>query len=209
MNDSLRYLLERSDGAAASRSTATPGSAHGTWIFWRFLAEYFGGAIPANGHRSRDVEPCRRVAGGPDRYSTQAAAQAIAARTVNGTPWKLRGVRRLRRLEQPAGEVLRRGRVVWPGAGRAEQDPHEGHAVVRLEHDARPPSRTVRSRSIAVRTYRPPPGSRSSWTVLYGTGPEASLLVIRRRSLERAFGDPEQQRESAVGRLRFVDRASS
>ena len=111
---------------------------YGTWIFWRFLAEYFGGAIPANGIVRATWNRADGSPGGPDRYSTQAAAQAIAARTVNGTPWKLRWA-----FADFGVWNSRPARFYDEGASYprpvAEQDPHEGHAVVRLEHDARPP----------------------------------------------------------------------
>ena len=50
VNDSLRYLLSSPMGQPTIPLDRNTGfRIYGTWIFWRFLAEYFGGAIPANG----------------------------------------------------------------------------------------------------------------------------------------------------------------
>jgi hypothetical protein len=63
---------------------------YGTWIFWQFLAEYFGGSAP-DASIVRAV--WKRADGsqvGPDMYSTKALAAAVGARTIDGTRWRFR-----------------------------------------------------------------------------------------------------------------------
>ncbi len=63
---------------------------YGTWIFWQFLTEYFGGSAP-DASIVRAV--WRRADGsqvGPDMYSTKALASAVGARTIDGTRWRFR-----------------------------------------------------------------------------------------------------------------------
>jgi hypothetical protein len=63
---------------------------YGTWIFWQFLTEYFGGSAP-DASIVRAV--WRRADGsqaGPDMYSTKALAAAVGARTIDGTRWRFR-----------------------------------------------------------------------------------------------------------------------
>ena len=180
VNDSLGTSRPARWGSRRSRSTATPGSDARDVDLLALPGRVLRRGDPGERDRSRDVEPCRRVAGRPRPLLDPGgrAGDRREDRERHAVEASV-GLRRLRRLEQPAGEVLRRG-ASYPGAGRAEQDPHEGHAVVRLEHDARP----LTNRSVAIHR-----GSNLSATARlkvvvdgpgYGTGPEASLLVIRK-----------------------------
>ena len=61
---------------------------YGTWIFWRFLSEYFGSAS------SHDASVIRAVwnkadysPNGPDQYSAQAVATVVNARSIGGKRW--------------------------------------------------------------------------------------------------------------------------
>jgi hypothetical protein len=70
---------------------------YGAWIFIRFLSEYVG--ANDGGATGPDPSIVRSIwtkldgsPGGPDLYSTQAVASAIAARTLNGSKGKIRWV---------------------------------------------------------------------------------------------------------------------
>ena len=95
---------------------------------------------PGERDRSRDVEPCRRVAGRPrpllDPGGRAGDRREDRERHAVEAPV---GLRRLRRLEQPAGEVLRRGRVVSPAPVAQNRTLTRATPSFRLEHDARPP----------------------------------------------------------------------
>jgi hypothetical protein len=97
INDNLFYLgtsplaqptvpLDRSTGLRV----------YGTWIFWRFLAEYIGandggGSTDPDPTIIRDIwERADGSAVGPDDYSVRATARAIANRSLQGTPWRFR-----------------------------------------------------------------------------------------------------------------------
>jgi hypothetical protein len=63
---------------------------YGTWIFWRFLTEYLGGSSPDPSIVLDVWERADGAPGGPDKYSTQAMAQAVSAQVIDGTEWRFR-----------------------------------------------------------------------------------------------------------------------
>jgi hypothetical protein len=92
IDDNLQYLASSplSNPLIPIDRTAGDLRVYGSWIWWRFLSEYFGGAA-ADPTIIRDV--WNRADGspvGPDMYSTQAAAAAIAKRSIGGTSWRFR-----------------------------------------------------------------------------------------------------------------------
>jgi hypothetical protein len=154
---------------------------YGTWIFWQFLTEYLGGAMP-------DPNIVRavwgRADGGPtgqDMYSTQALASAVAARRIGGTRWRLRwafadfGVWNAR-----PGKYYDEG-AAYPAAAVAKtvtltKAIPSTRSVARLDH--------LTDRYVVVRRA---PGLKATARlriVVNGpastTGPEASVLVIRK-----------------------------
>jgi hypothetical protein len=91
INDNRRYLVSSPLAhplIPLDRSTGF--RVYGTWIFWQFLTEYLGGAVP-DATIVRAV--WKRADGSPvgqDMFSTQALASAVGARTVGGTRWRFR-----------------------------------------------------------------------------------------------------------------------
>jgi hypothetical protein len=63
---------------------------YGDWIFWRFLTEYFGTSTASDPTVIRQIwSKADGSPVGPDQYSTQATANTIASRKLDGTWWKL------------------------------------------------------------------------------------------------------------------------
>jgi hypothetical protein len=181
IDDNLRYLPSGPIGQPTIPLDRNTGfRIYGTWIFWRFLAEYFGGATPANGIVRQVWNKADGSPVGPDRYSTQAAALTVAQQSVNGTPWKLRwafadfGVWNLR-----PGKFYDEG-TSYPAPSIARtltltRAAPSYRSTASLDH--------LSNRAVALRR-----GSKLAGTArlrivvngpLYGTGPEASALVIR------------------------------
>jgi hypothetical protein len=81
VNDNLQYLP---GGPLTHPHRSLDGGLYEPWIFFRFLAEYFGTATTDRPVVVRQVwERADSAPGGPDAYSLQALAQVTAAR---GTP---------------------------------------------------------------------------------------------------------------------------
>lgn len=91
INDNRRYLVSSPLARPLIPLDHNTGfRVYGTWIFWQFLTEYLGGAVP-DPTIVRAV--WKRADGsqvGQDMYSTQALASAVGARTVGGTRWRFR-----------------------------------------------------------------------------------------------------------------------
>jgi hypothetical protein len=182
IDDNLRYLPSGPIGRPTVPLDRNTGfRVYGTWVFWRFLAEYFGGATPANGIVRAAWNKANGSPTGPDQFSTQAAATAIAARTVNGTHWKLRwayadfGVWNSR----PARFYDEGG--AYPAAPIARsvtltRGSPSFRTTARLDH--------LTNRSVAIRRgFNLAATARLKVIVdgpAIGTGPEASLMVIRK-----------------------------
>jgi hypothetical protein len=154
---------------------------YGTWIFWQFLTEYLGGAVP-------DATIVRAVwnradgsPAGQDMYSTQALASAVGARTVGGTRWRFRwAFADFAVWNARPGKYYDEG-AAYPTAAVARTTTLTRAAPVRtstakLDH--------LTNRFVVVRR-----GSGLKATARlriavdgpnYGTGPEASVVVIRK-----------------------------
>lgn len=88
IDDNLQYL-----GSSPLNDPSIPldkdtDRVYGTWIFWRFLTEYFGSA------KDHDISVLRDIFAkvdwsptGPDQYSAQALANVVNARKIGGTRW--------------------------------------------------------------------------------------------------------------------------
>jgi hypothetical protein len=154
---------------------------YGVWIFWRFLAEYLGGATPDPSIVLDVWERADGAPGGPDRYSTQATAQAVAARVLGGTPWRLRwAFADFAVWNARPGKYYDEG-AAYPTAAVAKtvtltRAVSSTTSTVTLDH--------LTNRYVVVRR-----GSGLKATARlrvtingpgYGTGPEASVLVIRK-----------------------------
>jgi hypothetical protein len=91
INDNRQYLVSSPLAQPLIPLDQSTGfRVYGTWIFWQFLTEYLGGVVP-DATIVRAV--WKRADGSPvgqDRYSTQALASAVGARTVGGTRWRFR-----------------------------------------------------------------------------------------------------------------------
>jgi hypothetical protein len=91
IDDNRRYLVSSPlTHPLIPLDQSTGFRVYGTWIFWQFLTEYLGGAVP-DAAIVRAV--WKRADGSPvgqDMYSTQALASAVGARTVGGTRWRFR-----------------------------------------------------------------------------------------------------------------------
>ena len=91
IDDNRQYLATSPLAQPSSPLDRTSGfRVYGTWIFWQYLTEYFGGSAP-DASIVRAV--WRRADGsqvGPDMYSTKALASAVGARTIDGTRWRFR-----------------------------------------------------------------------------------------------------------------------
>ena len=92
IDDNLQYLSD----SPLSRPTrpldkTTPLGIYGTWIWWRFLSEYFGTSTSPDPSIIRDAwKRADASPTGPDMYSTQATAASIAKRRIGGTSWRFR-----------------------------------------------------------------------------------------------------------------------
>jgi hypothetical protein len=182
INDNLRYLPSGPIGQPIVPLDRNTGfRIYGTWIFWRFLTEYFGGATPAYAIVRQAWNKADGSAVGPDRYSTQAAALTVAERTVDGTPWKLRwafadfAVWNLRAAKfydegasYPAPFIARTQTLTKaaPSFRSSVTLDHLSNRAVGLRRGA-----TLAS-SARLRIVVNGPG--------YGTGPEATALLIRK-----------------------------
>jgi hypothetical protein len=182
INDNLQYLATSPLAQPLIPLDQTSGlRVYGAWIFWAFLTEYFGGVTPA-ANIVRAV--WRRADGGPtgqNMYSTQALASAVAARTVDGTRWRLRwafadfgvwNARPARFYDEgsayPTAPVARTATLTGGAPSMA--------STAKLDH--------LTNRSVAVRRGAGvAANARLRVTVngpSYGTGPEATVLVIRK-----------------------------
>jgi hypothetical protein len=92
IDDNLQYLSD----SPLSKPTrpldkTTPLGIYGTWIWWRFLTEYFGTSTSPDPSIIRDTwKRADASPTGPDMYSTQATAASIAKRRINGGPGRFR-----------------------------------------------------------------------------------------------------------------------
>ena len=179
INDNRQYLGSSPMAQPPILLDQTSGlRMYGSWIFWQFLTEYFGGAV-ADANIVRAVwRKADGSPGGQDMYSTQALASAVAARTVDGTRWRLRwtfadfGVWNAR----PA-KFRRRGCVPTATVSRtatltgASPSMRSTATLDRLTNRfvvVRRGSGLAANARLRVTVDGPP----------YGTGPEASVLVI-------------------------------
>jgi hypothetical protein len=154
---------------------------YGTWIFWQFLTEYVGGASP-DPNIVRAV--WRRADGGPtgqDMYSTQALASAVGARTIEGTRWRFRWAFADFAVWNARPSKYYDEGAAYPTASVAKtatltKTAPANRSAAKLDHLA--------SRLVVVRR-----GSGLKATArlritvdgpAYGTGPEASIVVIRK-----------------------------
>ena len=182
INDNRQYLTTSPLAQPLIPLDQTSGfRVYGAWIFWQFLTEYFGGAVPDANivravWRKADGSP-----GGQDMYSTQALASAVAARTVDGTHWRLRwafadfGVWNARPAKfydeggaYPTATVSRTATLTAASPSMrstATLDHLTNRFVV-----VRRGSGLAANARLRVTVDGPP----------YGTGPEASVLVIRK-----------------------------
>ena len=182
INDNRRYLVSSPlTHPLIPLDRSTGFRVYGTWIFWQFLTEYLGGAVP-DATIVRAV--WKRADGSPvgqDMYSTQALASAVGARTVGGTRWRFRWT---------FADF-----AVWnarPGKYYDEGGAYPTAAVAKTTTLTKAaPSRTstakldhLANRFVVVRR-----GSGLKATARlriavdgpgYGTGPEASAIVIRK-----------------------------
>jgi hypothetical protein len=182
IDDNRRYLISSPlTHPLVPLDQSTGFRVYGTWIFWQFLTEYLGGAVP-DATIVRAV--WKRADGSPvgqDMFSTQALASAVGARTVGGTRWRFRWA---------FADF-----AVWnarPGKYYDEGGAYPTAAVARTTTLTRAaPVRTLTAkldhltnRFVVVRR-----GSGLKRTARlriavdgpsYGTGPEASVVVIRK-----------------------------
>ncbi len=154
---------------------------YGTWIVWRFLAEYFGRPSPdpsivrAVWHRA-DGAP-----GGADRFSTRALADAVGARRIGGTVWRFRwafadfavwNARPAKHYDEgsayPAAAVARVVTLKRSSPAMRARAPVD-HLANRYVVIRRGSGLKARAR-LRVTVDGPP----------YVTGPEASVVVIRK-----------------------------
>ena len=188
INDNLQYLATSPLAQPSIPLDRTSGfRVYGTWIFWQFITEYLGGSAP-------DASIVRAVwkradgsAAGPDMYSTQALAAAVGARTIDGTRWRFRwafadfGVWNARPAKfydeggaYPSAPVSRSATLTRAAPSMS--------STAKLDH--------LTNRSVVVRrgsglgadarlrvTVNGPPS---------GTGPEASVVVIRKSGAARS-----------------------
>jgi hypothetical protein len=154
---------------------------YGVWIFWRFLTEYLGGTSsdPSIIH---DVwERADGSPSGPDRYSTQAVAQAVNARVIGGTQWRFRWA-------FADFAVWNAGPAKFYEEGSAYKAAAVAKTVTltKASPSVRPSAKLdhLSNRYVVVRR-----GSRLKATAklrvtvdgpAHGTGPEASVVVIRK-----------------------------
>lgn len=154
---------------------------YGTWLFWRFLVEYFGGASP---DPSIVRAVWKRADGSPvgrDMYSTEATAQAVAARAIGGKPWRFRwAFADFAAWNARPGKYYEEGKA-YPAAKIAKtvtlsRAVRSTRSSVRLDHLSNWYG-VVRRRSGLSAT------AKLRVTIdgpAYGTGPEASVVVVRR-----------------------------
>jgi hypothetical protein len=182
INDNRRYLVSSPLAHPLIPLDHSTGfRVYGTWIFWQFLTEYLGGAVP-DATIVRAV--WKRADGSPlgqDMYSTQALASAVGARTVGGTRWRFRwafadfavwnarpGKYYDEGMAYPAAAVARTTtltKTVPSRTSTAKLDHLTNRFVVVRRGSGLKPTAKLR---IAVDG----PG--------YRTGPEASVIVIRK-----------------------------
>ena len=118
INDNRQYLATSPLAQPLIPLDRTRGlRVYGAWIFWQFLTEYLGwrGARPE--HRPRGMEESRRQ----PRWSGHVFDAGARIRRGGSDPRRdalafPMGLRGLRRLERPPGEVLRRRGCVPDGA---------------------------------------------------------------------------------------------
>jgi hypothetical protein len=188
INDNRQYLTSSPLADPSIPLDRTSGfRVYGTWIFWQFLTEYLGGATP-DASIVRAV--WRRADGseaGPDMYSTQALSSAVGARTIDGTRWRFRwafadfGVWNAR----PAKFYDEGG--AYPSAPVSRSATLTGAApsmssTAKLDH--------LTNRFVVARRGS---GLRADARLRvivngpsYGTGPEASVVVIRKSGAARS-----------------------
>jgi hypothetical protein len=182
INDNRRYLVSSPlTHPLVPLDRSTGFVVYGTWIFWQFLTEYLGAAVP-DATIVRAV--WKRADGSPvgqDMFSTQALASAVGARTVGGTRWRFRwAFADFAVWNARPGKYYDEG-AAYPTAAVARTTTLTGAAPVRtatakLDHLA--------NRSVVVRRG---PGLKATARLRiavdgpnHGTGPEASVIVIRK-----------------------------
>jgi hypothetical protein len=181
INDNRQYLTTSPLAQPLIPLDQTSGfRVYGAWIFWQFLTEYFGSAVPDPNivravWRKADGSPT-----GQNMYSTQALASAVGARTLDGTRWRLRwafadfGVWNARPAKfydeggAYATATVSRTVTLTPASPST-------HSTAELDH--------LTNRFVVVRRGASlHANARLRVTIdgpQYGTGPEASVLVIR------------------------------
>jgi hypothetical protein len=92
VDDNIQYLRDSPlSKPARSLDKTTPFGIYGSWIWWRFLAEYVGPHASADPSIIRDVwKRADASPAGPDMYSTQATTASIAKRRIDEEPGRFR-----------------------------------------------------------------------------------------------------------------------
>jgi hypothetical protein len=156
---------------------------YGTWIFWRFLAEYFDRvAVVRSVWNRADGSPA-----GSDTYSTQALAATVNSQTIGGTRWRFRWA---------FADF-----AVWNARPATHYDEGAAYpratiaATVTLRGTTRSTRHTasldhLTNRFVAVRRGTGLPVSARLRVTVDGpgnaTGPEASVIVIRKSGASRS-----------------------
>ena len=182
INDNRQYLASSPLAKPLVPLDQTSGfRVYGTWIFWEFLTEYFGGAVP-DASIVRAV--WRRADGseaGPDMYSTQALAAAVGARTIDGTDWRFRWAFADFAVWNARPATFYDEGSAYPtapvsGSVTLTRASSSMHSTAKLDHltnrfvVARPGSSLKADARLRVTVNGPS----------YKTGPEASVVVIRK-----------------------------
>ncbi len=182
INDNRQYLVGSPLGQPMIPLDRDTGlRVYGAWIFWAFLTEYLGGAVP-------DATIVRQVwkradgrQGAPDMYSTRALRMAVGARRIDGIPWRLRwafadfGVWNARPAKfYDEGRAYRTAPVARTVT--LTRAAPSTRSTAALDH--------LTNRFLAVRRGAGVKATARLRVVVDGpadaTGPEASVLVIRR-----------------------------
>ena len=153
INDNRRYLVSSPLARPLIPLDHNTGfRVYGTWIFWQFLTEYLGGAVP-DPTIVRAV--WKRADGSPvgqDMYSTQALASAVGARTVGGTRWRFRwAFADFAVWNARPGKYYDEGGAYPTAAGGQDGDPHQSCPLENVDGQARPPDEPLRGRAEGLR----------------------------------------------------------
>ena len=92
VDDNIQYLRDSPlSKPTRSLDKTTPFGIYGSWIWWRFLAEYVGPDASMDPSIIKDVwKRADASPTGPDMYSTQATAASIAKRRIDAASGRFR-----------------------------------------------------------------------------------------------------------------------